>query len=36
MGGRPMKDWAQVTADHPDWLGLAEEAKRFVAATAGG
>ena len=35
MGGRPMKEWAQVSDGHPDWLQLVEEAKAFVASGAG-
>lgn len=36
LGGRPMTGWVTIPPDHDDWLGLAEEAKAFVAAEAGG
>jgi len=31
MGGRPMKEWVQVTYEnHPEWPELAKEAKEYV------
>ncbi len=32
MGGRPMKEWVEVPAEHASrWLELAQEALRYVA-----
>src|SRR5207244_3457629 len=31
MGGRPMKEWVEVSVEHVDqWLGLAQEAMGYV------
>ncbi|QCI69083.1 TfoX/Sxy family protein [Phreatobacter stygius] len=31
--GRPMKEWASLIGDEPDWAGLAREAIAFVGAS---
>ena len=33
--GRLMKEWVSVNGDEDSWVGLAKEARRFVAASSG-